>query len=724
MLKRKHLFTAILALTTLGTPKAMAQTATAPAHFCGTSHMEEQVFMNDAKKRQEYEQYNQQILAAANSMGKPKGINAPRFIIPVVVHIIQPTAAVFVDDAQVYNAISILNRDFQKRNPDTSVVVQRFRSIIGDPEFEFRLATKDPNGNCTNGITRTISSFSTAASDNVKDLISWNTAKYYNIWVVQTIASGAGGYAYRPGNSPGARYEGVVVLASQFGSIGLSCGANLCIRTLTHETGHYFNLNHTWGGSNTPGIASNCGIDDGISDTPNTIGVNGQACPTTQASCAGDPSPVANVENYMDYADCERMFTIGQTNAMIAAANSSRGSRNSLWTPANLSSTGVADPYNPPACRPVAVILNNPLRVCTGSNVSLSGFSTNVSTGTNVTYTWLTPGAAQASYSGQTAVAVFPNAGAYTIKLVATTTAGSDTTELVNGIIATPAAPAIQQVFQEGVEDANFPAVNADTNANWQQSFQNATHRWLRDVNASTGGVASLRLRNRAAPGNNVTTFTSPQIATTGFSQGTRFYYKMAWAPRSAASYTDQLRVQISTDCGSSWTTPKVYSSTSSPALTTVSGSRSAVFIPTATEWRTEFISLASVRTRQAFKVRFEFTSGTNGNDLYLDDLSMGLNAVTSLDENLSQPLTLAVYPNPADAGSVVDFMAPAGQHITLSLTDAVGRVISQQVVVSQADKNNLSLSSLAGRNLSAGIYILKASTGQQDLSYRVVVAD
>ena len=115
--------------------------------------------------------------------------------------------------------------------------------------------------------------------------------------MVQTIASGAAGYAYFPGITP-AYKDGVVIRADYVGSIGTSNGSNYSARSLTHEIGHYLNLPHTWGGTNNPGLPQNCSDDDFVQDTPNTIGVANFSCDTTQVTCG----TLDNVQNYMDYA--------------------------------------------------------------------------------------------------------------------------------------------------------------------------------------------------------------------------------------------------------------------------------------------------------------------------------------------------------------------------------------------------------------------------------------
>ena len=89
--------------------------------------------------------------------------------IPCVVHVVYATASQNISDAQIYSQIDVLNIDFRRLNEDTSNTPDVFKGIAADIEFEFCMAARDPNGNPTNGITRTFTtetSFST--NDDVK----------------------------------------------------------------------------------------------------------------------------------------------------------------------------------------------------------------------------------------------------------------------------------------------------------------------------------------------------------------------------------------------------------------------------------------------------------------------------------------------------------------------------------------------------------------------------
>src|SRR5688572_25307566 len=75
--------------------------------------------------------------------------------IPVVVHVVWNTQAQNISDAQIRSQIDVLNQDFRRTNPDSSQVPQVWQPIVADARIEFLLATTDPNGSPTSGITRT-----------------------------------------------------------------------------------------------------------------------------------------------------------------------------------------------------------------------------------------------------------------------------------------------------------------------------------------------------------------------------------------------------------------------------------------------------------------------------------------------------------------------------------------------------------------------------------------
>src|SRR5688572_3389739 len=122
--------------------------------WCTSDHKFYKALGENPGMQIEYQDFNQWVIDHADEYNT--GERAVK-IIPTVVHIIHNYGPENVSDARVADAIRWLNEDFMGTSPDLSGVIVPFQDDIGNPQFEFRLATLDPNGNCTNGITRTAS---------------------------------------------------------------------------------------------------------------------------------------------------------------------------------------------------------------------------------------------------------------------------------------------------------------------------------------------------------------------------------------------------------------------------------------------------------------------------------------------------------------------------------------------------------------------------------------
>ena len=231
--------------------------------------------------------------------------------LPVVVHVIYNTSIQNISDAQILSQIEVINEDFRRTNSDAD----NKWSQAADTEIEFALATIDPNGNTTTGITRTYSSRTSwpyegnlMKSSSSGGVDPWDTSAYLNMWVCP-LESGLLGYAQFPGGD--ADTDGVVMSPQYFGSSDKGTGFYLSApfdkgRTTTHEIGHFLNLRHIWGDGA-------CGVDDFVTDTPSSDAAN-YGCDDTHTSCGS----LDMVENFMDYTDdsCMNLFTQGQKDRM------------------------------------------------------------------------------------------------------------------------------------------------------------------------------------------------------------------------------------------------------------------------------------------------------------------------------------------------------------------------------------------------------------------------
>jgi len=246
------------------------------------------------------------------------------YVIPVVFHVMHNGEAVGtgtnISDAQIFSQMDVINLDYRKLNSDTGLVPSYWKSIAADCEIEFCLASTDPSGNPTTGITRTNMGTGVSFNDAThKPATVWDRSKYLNIWVTQ-ISGGLLGYTTPPGGP--ANRDGVVLGAAYVGSGGTASPPYDKGRTATHEIGHWLGLDHTWGDD-----GGACSGSDGVSDTPNSADAN-YGCPSSpHITCSNGPNGDM-FQNYMDYTNdaCMFMFTNGQKNKMRAVLQTSRAS--------------------------------------------------------------------------------------------------------------------------------------------------------------------------------------------------------------------------------------------------------------------------------------------------------------------------------------------------------------------------------------------------------------
>ncbi len=583
------------------------------------------------------------------------------YTIPVVFHIIHNNGEENISDEQIFDALNILNRDFRKLNPDTASVVEAFEDIIADVGIEFRLASKDPFGNCHPGINRVQSELTTEGGSEMKALSVWPRDSYMNIWVCADAGEGAAGYTFLPATVNGGwgqLNDGIVLRHDYTGSIGTS--SPFRSRTLTHEVGHWINLFHTWGPGNSPNEPENCDIDDLVEDTPNTIGF--LSCNLSGASCGNE---IDNVQNYMEYSYCSRMFTIGQALRMRAALTSPIAERNELITESNLIETGV---INPELCSASFDIDMN--SGCVGQemqffDVSYHGvteWTWNFGDGTVIT------GSDPLIYKNP--VHVYDTPGVYTVSL----TVGNGTETLsatINNALTIFEEGLLESPLEEGFE-ATFPDNKwIIYNVNGGQTFEITP-------SAQFSGDKSLRLRNFSNQvAGSVDYFLSASYDMSAMDT-VWLSYKWAYASKATEQTNDRLRIQVSGDCGTTWSTRRTR--TGEATLATADPMNNQ-FTPTSTaQWNGETIIIAdSIWMTDGFRIRFEFT-GQGGNNFFIDDINLtSSDTVTQVISGVSEvsPLFLySVYPNPASENATLHYVSTQTESITVKLYNALGQMV------------------------------------------------
>ncbi len=234
--------------------------------------------------------------------------------IPVVVHIIQSSSGQgVISDAMVQSQIDVLNEDFQ--------ALAGTPGSQGSPgAIRFRLATANPDGQATSGITRVTNDNWFQEIGNYWDTLAWDTNRYLNIYTAQID-----GLGYVPnlpqGGIVGKKEDRVVILWTAFGRNSPMAPFDLG-RTATHEVGHYLGLEHTFAGGCASASKPSCySSGDMICDTASELDP-ASGCPNNQQSC-GSPDPT---DNYMDYSNdsCMTRFTNEQIRRMRCTLESYR----------------------------------------------------------------------------------------------------------------------------------------------------------------------------------------------------------------------------------------------------------------------------------------------------------------------------------------------------------------------------------------------------------------
>lgn len=572
---------------------------------CGQHILEEALRSSDPAIEQKFQDFNSEILPQQYVSGSRADVK----IIPVVFHIIHMNGEENITDEQVYDAMRILNEDYSATNVELEEVVAGFENIIGNAEIEFRLARLDPSGNVTSGIER-IQSNETFVGDDGSKLNPWPRSKYLNIWVTDQVAiAQAAAYAYRPPAADGMpSVDGVLSNHRYVGSIGTSTVGERA-KTLTHEIGHYLGLPHPWGETNSPGCdgsnpnppcngVNNCNTDDGVSDTPNTLGVDNSNCNLTQVTCGS----LDNIQNFMDYADCEAMFTEGQVNLMRASLASGVAQRSSLSTTSNLAATGVDDLTE-------AKFYVERKFVCTQEEVQFfdeSAYDPD-------SWEWTITGP-EATYTSndQHPVFVFAKPGTYDVEL--TVTQGSTTKSVIQ-----QAAFAVTEGFGTGVP--------------FYDDFSEGNDGWSTDNHEEEGGNAVWKYVTNVGKGDNFC-YKMASLAEDAFRlddltfssidfrslSNTTVSFDVAYA-RIVSGNTDKLQLDISNDCGFTWRT--VWSA-SGDNLDGNNDVVTSAFTPTSDDqWKTFSVSnLPEAWVSGNTALRFRFTSG-GGNNLYLDNVNV-----------------------------------------------------------------------------------------------------
>ena len=633
------------------------------------------------------------------------------YTIPVVFHVMHFGGVENISEEQILNALAILNRDYRKQNADTANVHPDFQGMPSDIEIEFKLATIAPNGQCFNGITRTFSPMSYQGDDGsaqVDAIIAgnnvyngtWAGNKDLNIFVCGEIG-GAAGYTYKPSTwGATSMKNGIWILHDYVGAIGT--GGVGTSRALTHEVGHWLNLDHTWGGNNNPGNTTSCSTDDNVQDTPNCIGVT--ACLLNSNTCNSDNNYWGfdirdNVENYMDYSYCSKMYTEGQRTRMRNALQVANTGRANVVSASNLAAVGATGTTY--LCK--ADFSADKVTICAGNEVQFSDESFNAVTG----WSWqITPTTGWSFATGSSAnsanpLIVFDTPGMYNVKLTATDGTNSDVEDKTAYIrvLGTPAVLPYWEGFEGYTSLSNLP--------NWEVYNANNNNAFELESTFGHTGSKCAKLGNFGQTPSNIDELISTNIDLSGIdtNSGTvTLSFRYAYRKRTFSDY-EFLKVFITGNCGENWAQRKTLGGNQLS-----NQSSSTAWSPSSqADWVTVHMTNVTANYfTDNFRMRFRF-EGEGGNNFYLDDINIYSGGpsndlvLAGLEQNNLSELVL--YPNPTDADLHLTFSSLYAGAAKLKVTDLTGKVVQAYPLYLQEGKNMIITQT---NQLAAGSYLLQ----------------
>ncbi len=206
--------------------------------------------------------------------------------------------------------------------------------------------------------------------------------------------------------------------------------------------------------------------------------------------------------------------------------------------------------------------------------------------------------------------------------------------------------------------------------------------------------------------------YISPIIDLTGLTLPVTLEFSVAYPQTGSETnhYRDTLRVNISNDCGNTWTNlyTKADTKLATNAITT------SQFSPAPNQWRREQVDLDSF-AGQLVQLNFEAKSG-NGNNLFIDDINISNDSIVIYTGlvNTTGVMEMTVYPNPA-ANNLMVKLQRYQPGTEISLINTLGEELYRRTVESSAMSIDIS-------GILPGMYLLKASNNANNCIKKVTI--
>jgi hypothetical protein len=261
----------------------------------------------------------------------------------------------------------------------------------------------------------------------------------------------------------------------------------------------------------------------------------------------------------------------------------------------------------------------------------------------------------------------------------------------------------------EGFDSTVFPLPG------WVINNPNNDTTWRRVTNAFHSGKGSVFINNYLykqvgdideliSPSYNLSSLSTPVLS-----------FQLAYNRYDNAG-SDTLIVAVSTDCGVTWT--QLYKKFGIPLTTATPNFTTKAFVPTASQWRFEFIDLGAYKT--ATNAIFKFVNITDyENNMYLDEIRVN-NSLGIVNAEAGK-LAINVYPNPVTDQLSLSYELPEASDVTVKVYDLQGREVVPGLLAKEKPAGKYT-QSFNLQELPSGMYILNIRAGSVSETKRFVV--
>ncbi len=429
-------------------------------------------------------------------------------------------------------------------------------------------------------------------------------------------------------------------------------------------------------------------------------------------SIIGTAGTIENIQNFMEYSNCENMFTTGQKNRMRLAMQSTISGRSNLWSPANLAATGVLNPPTTCVLKPDFYVSRT--RLCVGNTIT---FTKNILNGTETSRNWTFQGGTPATSTATAPTIMYTAPGLYSVTLTATNAAGTATISKTQYIRVDPTLADVDYngSYTEGFESATI------LNHDWQVAdLDNNGHTWFLATNSGIGNTNAVGVNAYNSYYPDVDELFSPSYDLTN-NPTPSFSFKVAAASTSTvmADIKDELKVYFSTDCGNSWLQRATYTTTTlinNPA-------QASAFVPNnSTTWTTNYISIPTFFQTSKLRVKFQYKSSGVSNNIYIDNIN--LSAAVGIEENNQLNNYFTISPNPSNDQAMISYRLSSNSTVKLEVLDVLGKQLVEIVKSNQSEGDYGIPLSKHEHGFANGVYFVRLTVGNKASTQKLIITE